>query len=73
MDSIQRREEAWKMHLFCVSSESMFIFGFLIIHWEQVGECDMPTARKEQEIAVPSEAIVSAETPGLFWVQEHIS
>jgi hypothetical protein len=26
----------------------------------------MPTARKEQEIAVPSEAIVSAETPGLF-------
>jgi hypothetical protein len=63
MDSIQRREEAWKMHLFCVS---MFIFGFLIIHWEQVGECDMPTARKEQEIAVPSEAIVSAETPGLF-------
>jgi hypothetical protein len=61
------------MHLFCVSSESMFIFGFLIIHWEQVGECDMPTARKEQEIAVPSEAIVSAETPGLFWVQEHIS
>jgi hypothetical protein len=33
----------------------------------------MPAARKEQEIAVPSEAIVSAETPGLFWVQEHIS